>query len=203
MLISVDPEYPNLKRVANAARIVREGGLLAYPTDTTYGIGADPFQPKAVAELFNETQRSPKKPASLLCADLKMIGQYAVISDRVFKIMKRTLPGPYTLILPAKSTVPKSMHGKRREVGIRVPAHPIVQALIAAIGTPILNLSARNAEGFYLDNAREIEAHWGYRISAILDCGPITPEESTVIDLVEDQAVLIREGMGDPAPFVS
>ncbi|HAR44402.1 MAG TPA: threonylcarbamoyl-AMP synthase [Bdellovibrionales bacterium] len=203
MLITVDPEYPNMKRVANAARILRAGGLLAYPTDTTYGIGADPFQPKAVALLFNETSRSPKKPASLLCADLKMIGHYAVISDRIFRAMRRTLPGPYTFILPAKNTVPRGMHGKRREVGIRMPEHPIVQALIAALGTPILNLSARDPENHYLDDAREIEALWGERISAVLDCGPITPQESTVIDLIEDTPVLLREGLGDPAPYLS
>lgn len=202
MLLSIDPEYPNLKRVANAARILRQGGLLAYPTDTTYGIGADPFQPKAVAELFAQTRRDPAKPASLLCADLKMISKYAVISDRIFRALKRAIPGPYTFILPATDAVPRGMYGKRREVGVRVPDHPIVQSLIAALGTPLLNSSARDLEGQYLDDAREIEALWGYRLEAIIDCGPISPQESTVIDLVDDEPVLIREGLGDPSLFL-
>lgn len=199
MLLALDPDYPNLKRVTNAARILKQGHLLAYPTETTYGIGADPFQPKATALLFEQTRRSPDKPAALLCADLRMISQYAVVSDRAFRALKRAVPGPFTFILPAMNTVPRGMYGKRREVGVRVSEHPIVQSLIAALGTPLLNVSAKDSDGNYLQDARDIESAWGYRLEAIIDCGPITPQVSTVIDFVDDEPVLVREGLGDPS----
>ncbi|OFZ22790.1 MAG: threonylcarbamoyl-AMP synthase [Bdellovibrionales bacterium GWB1_55_8] len=203
MLLPVDPDYPNLKKVANAARILHGGGLLAYPTDTTYGIGADPFQSKAVSLLFTETRRPVTKPASLLCSDLKMVGQYALISDWAFRAMRRAVPGPYTFILPARETVPRGMLGKRREVGIRVPDHAITQSLIAALGTPLLNVSAHDEAGAILNDARDIEDRWGYKLEAVLDCGPVLAQESTVIDLMDDEPVLIREGLGDPSIFIS
>ncbi|MGK5089658.1 L-threonylcarbamoyladenylate synthase [Bdellovibrionota bacterium FG-2] len=202
MIITVDPDYPNLKKVANAARFLKQGGMLAYPTDTTYGIGVDPFQPKAVSLLFTQTRRPPGKPASLLCSDITMVSQYAVISDRIFRAMKRALPGPFTFILPALKSVPRGLHGKRREVGIRVPAHPIVQELIKALGSPILNVSARNLDDHYTGDAREIEDVWGYKLDAVIDCGDLEPSESTVLDLVDDQPLVVREGLGDPALFL-
>ncbi len=203
MILTVDADYPNLKKVANAVHLLKQGGILAYPTDTTYGIGVDPFQPKAVSLLFEQTKRPPGKPASLLCSDITMVSQYAVISDRIFRTMKRALPGPFTFILPALKTVPRGLHGKRREVGIRVPENPIVQELIRAFGSPILNVSARDLEGNYTGDAREIEKIWGYKLDAVIDCGGLEPHESTVLDLVDEQPVLVREGLGDPSLFLS
>lgn len=202
MLVSIDPEYPNLKRVTNAAQALRGGKLLAYPTDTNYGIGADPFQPKAVSALFSLTKRDPSKAVSLLCADLSMASQYGVISNRIFKVMKKVMPGPYTLIVPSTRLVPRIMNGKRHEVGIRISDHPVVQALLSGLGTPFVNVSARDSEGAYLFDPRDIDDVWGRRLEAVIDCGVIHPQESTVIDCVDDEPVLIREGLGDPAPFL-
>lgn len=201
MILSLDPDYPNMKRVKSAAHILREGGLLAYPTDTTYGIGVDPFQPKAVAKLFEATRRKSLKPPSLLCADIKMAGQYGVFENSVFKLMKKALPGPFTLIVPTTGEVPRYMHGKRNEVGIRIPESAIVQELIATLGTPVLNVSARDPEGNYLGDAGDIERYYGYHLGAIIDCGGLEPRESTVIDFVERTPELVRVGLGDPGLF--
>lgn len=201
MLLSLDPDYPNLKKVANAVYHLRQGGLLAFPTDTTYGVGADPFQPKAVSALFELTRRDPKKPASLLCSDIRMASDYAVISDPVFRAMKRVLPGPYTFIMPATVKVPRGMHGKRREVGIRIPKCQITQKLIETLGTPLLSVSLRDAEGAYLGEAQQIEDLWGHQLEAVIDTGGLVPQESTVIEIVDDAPVVLRHGVGSLEPL--
>jgi tRNA threonylcarbamoyl adenosine modification protein (Sua5/YciO/YrdC/YwlC family) len=126
-----------------------------------------------------------------------MVAHYAVVPDRAFHVMKKVMPGPFTFILRARGTVPRAMHGKRREVGIRIPEHPIVQQIISSLGTPLLNVSAKAPEGHYLNEAREIEGLWGYKLDAVIDCGGMKAQGSTIVDFVDDEPVLIREGLGD------
>lgn len=201
MLLFVDSRYPQPRKIRRAADILRSRGLLSYPTDTIYGIGCDPFERKAVEALFAMRNRPNWKPASLLCSDLKMMARYAIMTDEAHRAIRRVIPGPYTFIFRATPDVPRSLTGKRKQVGIRVPDNNIVLSLIEELGAPILNVSARDREGVYLEDPRETERIWGRSLGAVIDGELLPPRESTVIDLTDRHPEVLREGLGDPSLF--
>ena len=139
MLLPINPDDPQLRLIQRVANILKRGGLIAYPTDTYYGIGCDILNKRAIEKIYLLKQRDKSQPFSFICADLKNISQYAKVSNYAYKTMKRLLPGPYTFILTGTKLVPKIMLTKRKTAGIRVPANNICLALVRALGNPIIS----------------------------------------------------------------
>lgn len=202
MILEVNPKNPQRRLIRKAADILRNGGIIAYPTDTFYGIGCDIFNKGAIERVYQLKRRSRNKPFSFLCSDLKNISQYAQVTNYAYKTMKRLLPGPYTFILEGSRLVPKIMLTKRKTVGIRVPGHPICLALLREMGQPIISTSATGPEGTILESPVEIKEHLGHALDLIIDGGPIASRPSSVVSLIGDTPEVIREGEGDVSLFL-
>jgi tRNA threonylcarbamoyl adenosine modification protein (Sua5/YciO/YrdC/YwlC family) len=198
IICEIDPRHPQPRRVKQVVDFVRAGELIAYPTDTVYAIGCDLLQKRSIERVYALKGQTSKRPMSLLCADLRHASEYAVITDRAFVILRRILPGPYTIVLRAGEKVPKVMLSRQRTVGIRVPDHPVPQAILHELGHPLLTTSCPQEEGVYPNDAREIGARLWAELAAVVDSGPIPNEPSTVLDLSQDDApLLLRQGRGD------
>jgi tRNA threonylcarbamoyl adenosine modification protein (Sua5/YciO/YrdC/YwlC family) len=181
--------------------LLRNGGVIAYPTDTIYGLGCDIMNKKAIERVYQIKRRPKDKPFSFLCSDLKNISQYAKVSNYAYKTMRRLLPGPYTFILEGSNAVPKMMLTKRKTAGIRVPDNTICLALIQTLGNPILSTSAATPEDDLLSEPWLIEEHFGKLLDAVIDGGPVPGKPSSVVSLIADEPEVIREGLGDTSSF--
>ena len=181
--------------MARVADIIREGGLVVYPTDTIYGLGCDMMQKKSVERVYQMKGKDRKHPLSFICPDLKNIARYAVVSNIAYRLMKRILPGAYTIILPASREVPRLMISKSLTVGIRVPDHPVTRMLAETLDNPIITTSVPSPENVQFSDPEEIARRLPF-LDAIIDCGLIAPEPSTVIDMTEDVPRLVRLGKG-------
>lgn len=201
MLIHINPNNPHERLIKKVAEILKDGGVIAYPTDTHYGIGCDIMNKKAIETVYQLKQRENKQPFSFICADLKDISDYAKVSNYAYKTMKRLLPGPYTFILEGSKLVPKIMLTKRRTAGIRVPAHNISLALVKELGNPIISTSATTPDGEVFEEASFIEEYYGRRMDAVIDGGPVSGQPSSVISLIDDTPEVIRKGAGDVSAF--
>lgn len=197
MLLEINPLNPQQRKIAQVADILGRGGVIAYPTDTLYGIGCDIMNKRAIARIYQIKQRSKDKPFSFICSDLKNISQYAKVSNYAYKTMRRLLPGPYTFILEGSNMVPKMMLTKRKTAGIRVPNNAICLDLIKALGHPIISTTARAVEGDVLNEPWLIDEHFGRQLDLVIDGGPAPGRPSSVISLIGDQPEVLREGMGD------
>ena len=196
MIYKIYPQNPQMRLIKKIADIINEGGIIAYPTDTNYGIGCSIFKKKAVQKVYDIRNRHSSKPFSFLCADLKDISQYAKVTNKAYRIMHKLLPGPYTFILEATRIVPKMMASKRKTVGIRVPDNPICQALLQEIGNPIISTSARVGEEDVMVDPYDIEDQLGHCLQVIIDGGNQISEPSSIISLIDDIPEIIREGKG-------
>jgi tRNA threonylcarbamoyl adenosine modification protein (Sua5/YciO/YrdC/YwlC family) len=201
MLIEINPITPQLRLIRRVVDILKRGGVIAYPTDTYYGIGCDIFNKKAIEKIYLLKQRHKSKPFSFICSDLKNISDYAKVSNYAYKTMRRLLPGPYTFILEGSKMVPKIMLTKRKTAGIRVPNNPICMALIKELGNPIITTSATRPDGEVIQNPSLIHDYFNARIDAVIDGGPAAGQPSSVISLIKDTPEIIREGMGDISSF--
>jgi len=197
VLLEINPQNPQQRKIDQVAEILRKGGVIAYPTDTLYGIGCDIMNKKAIERVYQIKQWPKNKPFSFICADLKNISQYAKVSNYAYKTMKRLLPGPYTFILDGSNQVPKMMLTKRKTAGIRVPDNPICHALIDTLGNPILSTTAATPAGEAFNEPWLIEQHFGKQLDLIIDGGPVIGRPSSVVSLLEDEPVILREGIGD------
>lgn len=193
--ISVDERWPNERQIERVARIISNGGLVVYPTDTIYGLGCDMMNKKSVERVYEMKGKNRKHPLSFICPDLKRIAQYAVVSNLAYRLMKRLLPGAYTFILPASREVPRLMLSKSATVGIRVPAHPVTQMLLSHLEHPLVTTSVPSPEHVQFSDPLEIARRLPF-LDAIIDCGLIAPEPSTIIDLTDDVPRLLRQGKG-------
>ncbi len=193
--LTIDAEWPNARQLGRAAEIIRSGGLVVYPTDTIYGLGCDITQKKSVERVYQMKGKERKTPLSFICPDLKNIAKYAIVSNTAYRLMKRILPGPYTIILPATREVPRLMQSKTATVGIRIPDHPVTQMLMSLLDNPIVTTSVPSPEQTQFDDPEMIAQRLPF-LDAIIDCGLIAPEPSTVIDLTTDQPRLLRLGKG-------
>ena len=142
MLLEIDPERPRPRQIKRVAEVLRKGEIIVYPTDTCYGIGADIFNKKAIERIYQIKGLHKSSPFSFVCADLRDISKYAFVTDYAYRILRRFLPGPYTFVLEGSREVPKMMLTKRRTVGIRIPAHPVCEAIAEALGNPLISTSA-------------------------------------------------------------
>ena len=177
--------------------ILSNGGVIAYPTDTLYGIGCDIMNKKAIARVHQIKQWPKNKPFSFICSDLKNISLYAKVSNYAYKTMRRLLPGPYTFILEGSNLVPKMMLTKRKTAGIRVPNNPICLSLIQSLGNPIISTTARTPDGEILNEPWLIDQYFGKQLDLIIDGGPAPGKPSSVISLIGDAPEVLREGIGD------
>ena len=193
--VCVDERWPNARQIARVADIIKDGGLVVYPTDTIYGLGCDMMQKKSVERVYQMKGKDRKHPLSFICPDLKNIAKYAVVSNVAYRLMKRILPGAYTIILPASREVPRLLISKAVTVGIRVPDHPVTRMLVENLDAPIITTSVPSPENVQFSDPEEI-AHRLPFLDAIIDCGLIAPEPSTVIDMTSDVPKLIRLGKG-------
>jgi tRNA threonylcarbamoyl adenosine modification protein (Sua5/YciO/YrdC/YwlC family) len=201
MLFSINPDNPQVRLINRVADILKGGGLIAYPTDTYYGIGCDIMNKRAIEQIYQLKQRNKNQPFSFICADLKNISQYAKVTNYAYKTMKRLLPGPYTFILTGTKLVPKIMLTKRKTAGIRVPANNICLTLVQTLGNPVISTSATTPDGDVFHDASLIHDHFGSRLDAVIDGGPVAGMPSSVVSLEDDLPEIIREGLGDISLF--
>ncbi|MBI5527855.1 MAG: threonylcarbamoyl-AMP synthase [Deltaproteobacteria bacterium] len=197
MLLKINPINPQKHLIGRVVEDLKKGGVMAYPTDTVYGIGCDIFVKSAVERIYRIKGRDKKKPLSFICEDLKHISQYAIVGDNAYRIMRRLIPGPYTFILKATKLVPKVMLTKRETVGIRVPASEICRTLVHELGHPIVTTSANVSNDAIISDPEEIEKKLGKLLDVVIDGGPLPQEPSTMIDLTGDAPIVVREGKGD------
>ncbi len=196
-IIRINPKNPENRLIRVVVERLRQGGVIAYPTDTIYGIGCDIFQKGAIERVYKIKEKDPHKPLSFLCPNLNDISTFAQVGNQAYKIMKRLVPGPYTFILEASRNVPKIMLSKRKTVGIRIPDNRICIELVQSLGNPIITTSVRDKENELFNDAEEIAERFGKLLDIVVDGGKIVPYHSTIIDLTADTPTIVREGKGD------
>lgn len=201
MLIKINPKNPQGRLITKVVEILKKGGIIAYPTDTYYGIGCDIMNKKAIEKIYQLKQRDKIKPFSFICSGLKNISHYAKVSNYAYKTMKRLLPGPYTFVLEGSKLVPKIMLTKRRTAGIRMPDHPICLELVEMLGNPIITTSATMPDGTNFFDPSLIHDFFHPRIDVVIDGGSIPGHPSSVISLINDMPEVIRKGRGDITVF--
>ena len=195
------PVNPQLRYLNKAVKILKEGGVIIYPTDTVYGIGCD-IHNKAALNRVKVIKNDPDiKLLSFICPGMKDIAKYAKVSDYAYRIMKKLLPGPYTFILPSAREVPKKLRSKRKTVGIRIPDHPVALKLVEELGNPILSTSTTSRKGDVLVDPYEIKAIFNSQVDLMLASENILGKPSSVIDLSGETPVIVREGAGDISFF--
>jgi len=180
-------------------KILREGGIIIYPTDTVYALGCDALNVRAVEKICKIKDINPQKNhLSIICADLSNISEYAKVNDTVFKLMKRNLPGPFTFILNATNSLPK-IYKNRKEVGIRVPDNNITLTIAKELGNPLLTASVRDKDEWmeYMVDPELIEEAYGDRVDAIIDGGYGGLEPSTIVNCTNDEIEIVRQGKGE------
>ncbi len=196
-MLHINQENPQQRLIDQAVECLKQGGVIAYPTDTVYGIGCDIYNQKAVKRVYQIKKRPKGKPFSFICCSLKNVSQYCFLSNTAYRLMKKNLPGAYTFVLPAMKIVPKIMMSKQKTVGIRVPDSRICEMLARTLGNPILTTSAAITGEPPLIEAYEIEERLGTQVDIIIDGGPVYPEPSSIISLVSEEPEVLREGKGD------
>jgi len=201
MLTKINPKNPQERLITKVVEILKKGGIIAYPTDTYYGIGCDIMNKKAIENIYQLKQRNRIKPFSFICSGLKNISHYAKVSNYAYKTMKRLLPGPYTFVLEGSKLVPKIMLTKRKTAGIRVPDHPICLELVEKLGNPIITTSATMPDGTNFFDPSLIHDFYHPRIDVVIDGGPVPGHPSSVISLINDMPEVIRKGRGDITVF--
>jgi len=202
MLIEINSQNPQTRLICRVVEHLRRGGIIAYPTDTYYGIGCDIMNKKAIEKIYRLKQRNKSKPFSFICSGLKNISHYAKVSNYAYKNMKRLLPGPYTFILEGSKLVPKIMLTKRKTAGIRVPDNAICLALVEELGHPIISTSATMPDGSILHDPSLIHDFFQSRIDFVIDGRTNIPgQPSSIISLINDVPEIIRKGLGDVSAF--
>jgi tRNA threonylcarbamoyl adenosine modification protein (Sua5/YciO/YrdC/YwlC family) len=200
-ILEINPVNPQARKIDQVVELLRRGGVIAYPTDTIYGIGCDIMNKKAIERVYQIKQRARHIPFSFICSDLKNISQYAKVSNYAYKTMRRLLPGPYTFILEGSNEVPKMMLTKRKTAGIRVPAHPICMAIINSLGNPIISTSAATPDDELLSEPWLIEDYLGKLLDLVIDGGPVPGIPSSVVSLMADEPQVLRKALGDVSIF--
>ena len=201
MLIQINPKNPQPRLISQAVETLKNGGIIAYPTDTIYGIGCDIMNKKAIEKIYRLKQRGKNKPFSFVCSDLKHISDYAKVSNYAYKTMKRLLPGPYTFVLEGSRMVPKIMLTKRKTAGIRVPYHEICLNLVEGLENPIISTSASMPDGEIFHDPSLLHDHFGVHLDLVIDGGPVSDEPSSVVSLIDDEPEVFRKGLGDVSSF--
>lgn len=195
MLLSINPKHPEPRKVQRAVEIVRNGGVIAYPTDTVYGLGCDLHNKQAIERLYQIKGMDKKQRLAFVCQDLSNIAKYAVVDNTTYRILKHHTPGPYTWVLPATRDVPRFVMKKQKTVGIRVPDHPVAVALVEELGHPIISTTACEPDEDPIADPWTIDATFpGLDLVLEADVCGIVP--TTVVDLSDGDVTILREGAG-------
>ncbi|HWV10571.1 MAG TPA: L-threonylcarbamoyladenylate synthase [Pseudomonas sp.] len=199
----VHPENPQPRLIKQAVEIIRSGGVVIYPTDSSYALGCRLGEKNAVERIRRLRQLDDKHNFTLVCRDLSQLSLFAKVDTGAFRLLKTHTPGPYTFILNATREVPRMvLHPKRRTIGLRVPSHPIAQALLEELGEPLMSVSMiLPGEQLPMSDPYEMRQMLEHQVDLIIDGGFGGLEASTVVSLVEDDPEVIRVGCGDPSPF--
>jgi tRNA threonylcarbamoyl adenosine modification protein (Sua5/YciO/YrdC/YwlC family) len=204
MLINIHPENPEPRKINQVIDILKNDGVIIYPTDTIYGLGCDINSHKAMERICAIKKINPEKAnLTFVCADLSNITEYSrPFSTTVYKLMKRCLPGPYTFILNANNSLPKLLRNKKKTVGIRVPNSPIVFSLVNGLGSPLLSTSIKNLDEDddiieYPTDPYEIHDQYEHLVDLVIDGGFGGNIPSTIIDCTADEVILQRLGLGE------
>ncbi|WP_044870329.1 L-threonylcarbamoyladenylate synthase [Pseudomonas sp. LFM046] len=201
----VHPENPQVRLIRQAVEIVKAGGVIVYPTDSSYALGCLIGDKGAVERIRRLRRLDEKHNFTLVCRDLSEIGVFAKVDTTAFRLIKAHTPGPYTFILNATREVPRMlMHPKRRTIGLRVPDHPIALALLEQLGAPLMSTSLiLPGEHLPMSDPYEMRQILEHQVDLIIDGGHGGMEASTVINLADGKPEVIRVGCGDPQPFLS
>ncbi|WP_434153563.1 L-threonylcarbamoyladenylate synthase [Pseudomonas sp. JZ134] len=201
--IEIHPENPQPRLIRQAVDIIQSGGVIAYPTDSSYALGCRIGEKNAVERIRRIRQLDDKHNFTLVCRDLSELGLYAKVDTSTFRLIKAHTPGPYTFILNATREVPRILlHPKRRTIGVRVPEHPITQALLEELGEPLMSVSLiMPGEKESLSDPYEMRDQLDHLVDLIIDGGMGGLEPSTVISLTDSEPEVLRVGAGDPEPF--
>jgi tRNA threonylcarbamoyl adenosine modification protein (Sua5/YciO/YrdC/YwlC family) len=200
MLIEINPHQPEYPKVKKIVELLKNDGVVVYPTDTIYGFGCDIFSKKAIERIYKIKHKSATG-FSFVVPNLTEIAKYAYVSDFAYKTMKRLLPGPYTFIFKASKLVPKQLIPNKKTVAIRMPDSPICMEIVKQLEHPIVSTSVNLSGQPPYSDPLEIEKAFGEQVDAIIDAGIIDNEASSVIDLSGDEPVIIRKGKGDTSMF--
>ena len=201
-ILAVHPDHPQPRVIGRAVAALREGELVAYPTDSYYGLGCDLGSKRAIDRLYQLKGYDRKRTMSLLVPDLSEVSRYAKVSNFGYRVLKHLAPGPFTFVLEATRLVPEIMQTKQRTVGLRISEHPVAHALCEALGRPLVTTSA-SKDGEVLIGAGELRDAFGHGLALVLDGGPQESAPSTVLSLVDDQVVVLRQGKGDASALVT
>lgn len=206
--LELDPWNPRQDLVQQAAMELTKGRVLLVPTDTTWALICDAQERSAVAKLTRWRERSDQErgeerelkssPLALICPDLSSIGTFTVMNQAQFRLVKRLLPGPYTVLLPASREVPRLLRENRKAIGIRLPAFPLLEAVLLAFGKPVFTTTARNEHGDLLQSPSDLHHALQQVVDLIIESEPIVPIESTIVDATSEPPRLVRAGLGEP-----
>ena len=198
-------ENPHGRVIHQTASSLKRGELVVYPTDTVYGVGCSILQKSAIEKLYTCKGKSKFDSMSILCHSIQQVAVYAQVSNFAFRMLKRLLPGPYTVILAAKREIPKRMLTRRKEIGVRVVDNEVCLQLIRELGHPLVNASASSGENPFDDYYQiEDDERLNNYASLMLDAGPLeNPMNSTVIRIADSEVEIIREGKGDLSAILS
>jgi tRNA threonylcarbamoyl adenosine modification protein (Sua5/YciO/YrdC/YwlC family) len=197
MIIEIHPEHPQARNISRVADSLKNGGIIAYPTDTTYGIGCSIRCKKSIERIYQMKMRERSKPFSFICSSLSEVSQYALVSNAAFKLLRRYLPGPYTFVLKATREVPDLLLTRQKTVGIRIPDNRICFDLVTALGNPIITTSANLSGENPVGDPRIIADTFGNQLDLVIDGGKLSTDVSSVVCLIDDLPVVLRAGLGD------
>lgn len=200
-LLKIHPLNPEQRKIRHVVEVLKNGGIIVYPTDTIYGIGCNLLNKKAIERLCQVLNIKPQKlDLSFICHDLSQISEYAKrIDTPVFKILKKTLPGPFTFILESGSKVPRILEGNKKTVGIRIPDHPVPRMIVELLGNPLISASIKNEDVIreYTTDPEEMFEDLKHMVDIVIDSGAGGNVPSTVLDCTGSSIEIIREGLGD------
>ncbi|MBI5485542.1 MAG: threonylcarbamoyl-AMP synthase [Deltaproteobacteria bacterium] len=197
MILEIHPDHPQPRNIARIADCLKNGGIIAYPTDTTYGIGCSILCKKSIERIYQIKMRERNKPFSFICSSLSEVSHYARVSNSAFKLLKRYLPGPYTFVLEATREVPDLLLTRQKTVGIRIPDNRICIDLVTALGNPIITTSANLSGEDPVGDPWVISDTFGNQIDFVIDGGLLTTDVSSVVSLIGDLPEVLRAGLGD------
>lgn len=204
-LIKIHPQNPEARKISRVVDVLRKGGIIVYPTDTIYGIGCDLMNRKSIERLCQIMDIKPHKlDLSFICHDLSQISEFVKrIDTPVFKVLKKTLPGPYTFILESSSKVPRILDVNKKTVGVRIPNHPIPQMIVAELTHPLITSSIKDDDRIkeYTTEPEEIYEDFKNKVDIVIDGGAGGNVPSTVVDCTGEEFHIIRKGLGETDVF--
>lgn len=199
MLIKIYPENPNQKEIDKVVKVLQDGGLVIYPTDTVYAIGCDALNVRAVEKICKLKGINPAKSnLSIICYDLSNISEYAKVDTSTFKLMKKNLPGAFTFILNTTSSLPR-IYKDKKTVGIRIPDNSIIREIVRILGNPVLTTSVKNDDEIieYSTDPELIEERYENIVDIVVDGGYGGLDASTIVDCTDVEPIIVRQGKGE------